>query len=550
MKRSMLLVLVLLATLLVSCGGAGTAPATTILGKWQSELGKYGYEFFDNGIVLETKLSGAQFGGNYTLSDDGKTLMLSNDLGQVSYALSFPDGDTLVTDERARFHRIAPAVAADERPAAQRIVGSWAFNQYAGASADEFTGYDFFPDGTYATYLVGQPSGRGRYEISADGASILMSMEGGESGTRPIKLLNKQTLVFELVNVYLRSADTPARPLPGPIGQEQPGGAAVPAGDGSAPAADGATAVPPPTIGPPPAVKDVAPGQVATVAPYAITVHGAQILEYEPAGFNRTTGKYLVVDFSARNDSAAATGGVIGWSYAILSATGERLNEEGTVGLGFAKALQDQLPDPSCADQRFFPVPTVDLQPGLPFRSSVGFKLTPGLEAEKLQFEVTINQSSPGISFGERKQLGTATFLLSSTRDDTPLPLAQPPAASYSADGLEWSSATLGAAKMVQEQQPCTSVREAVLTVSNTNPKTAGLPLGQSSVYLIAADGHWFAPDSSIFSHVMDGSYALEPKQSKQVAIPFTNTFGVKGAPAALVISSAGSGWHTLAISQ
>ena len=74
-----------------------------------------------------------------------------------------------------------------------------------------------------------------------------------------------------------------------------------------------------------------------------------------------------------RNDGKERTGGPRQWRYAILSSTGERLNEEGRLDFGMTQQYADQSPEgcSSILDARvLIPVTILDLPSGQFYENS------------------------------------------------------------------------------------------------------------------------------------------------------------------------------------
>jgi hypothetical protein len=191
-------------------GESASAPtdlAKALIGKWRSDQVNGTFEFFPNGIAVQTLGSGANLAGTYALSADGKTLQFKNDSGPSAFQVSLSGGDILTVNS-TEFKRASgvAGVANPAQPANQRIVGWWQQGNYDG------TGYDFSADGTYAVYLSGQQEGKGRYQISDDGTLMtLVEPFGTQQGVRQrrVHLLNDAYLILELANVYKRTQDAP-----------------------------------------------------------------------------------------------------------------------------------------------------------------------------------------------------------------------------------------------------------------------------------------------------------------------------------------------------
>jgi hypothetical protein len=505
-KRLVLLLLMAagLMTGAVACGGALSAsPAQQLLGRWEADLGM-GLEFFSNGVFIQTNPSGNRFAGTYTLSEDGKTLVGETN-GSSSRTTVVIDGDK-ATLFGVDFRRAAAAVD-EKRPAKELIVGTW---------SGQGGTYDFHSDGSWAYYLSSpEPTRGGRYTISEDGKAITLSSEAGKE-ERGLSLVTASALVLDPPFVFDRTADTPAQPVPTQLLAE-------------------------PYV--PVELADIAVGQVVEVGPYSLVAHGAQRLTL-PGNYSAPAGEVLGVEFSVRNDGTQRTGGPVSWRYAMLSASGERLNEEGQIRADLAEEFKDQLPE-GCSESfrasAMVPVATIDLPPGAALRTWVFFQITPGLEADDLQLEIQVNEANPGpgISFGERKQLGQVRFRFDGGRDDTALPW-QP------ADGqagpthiirdIQYSDPAIGDTSIAQEGDPCSAERAVSLRAANQQAKTAGVGFAQGTVFILDAAGRLYNPSSTLINRSMSGEYALGPKEEKQISVPFPAAFGTRDTAVALVV--------------
>ncbi len=187
-----------------------SAPANIaegLIGRWHSSQVNGTFEFFPNGIAVQTRSGGATLAGTYALSADGKILQFENDNGLSEFPISLK-GDVL-TVNRTGFMRAGgvAGVAQPNQSATERILGWWQQGDYAG------TGYDFKADGTYTVFLSGQPEGKGRYQVSDDNRLItFVEPFGAQQGVRQrqVHLLNDAYLILELASVYKRTAEAPA----------------------------------------------------------------------------------------------------------------------------------------------------------------------------------------------------------------------------------------------------------------------------------------------------------------------------------------------------
>lgn len=193
--------------IVVEGAAAPTNIAEGLIGRWHSSQINGIFEFFPNGIAVQTRGSGANLAGTYALSADGKTLQFNNDNGPSEFPISLA-GDIL-TVNRTEFMRAGgvAGVAQPNQSVTERIAGWWQQGDYAGS------GYDFKTDGTYTVFQSGQPGGEGRYQISDDGRLItFVEPFGSQQGVRQrqVHLFNDAYLILELANVYKRTAEAPA----------------------------------------------------------------------------------------------------------------------------------------------------------------------------------------------------------------------------------------------------------------------------------------------------------------------------------------------------
>ncbi|GAB4448492.1 MAG: hypothetical protein OHK0015_53280 [Chloroflexi bacterium OHK40] len=513
--RDMLLHMVLVLVLLLSmagCGNVGT-PAQRIVGRWEGSFGN-AIEFYPNQTFIQTNPSGRRFAGTYSLSEDGKTISSESNGSSTTSPISF-EGDTLQIFG-AELRRVGD-VAIPSRSIAELLVGSW---------SGEGGTYDFYADGTWASYLGSDVAASGgRYIVSEDGSTLtLQSMKNGEE-TRPILLVTETTLVMRSPFVFERTAELPTRPFP--QGFLNSAGEAAPE-----------------------TIEDVRAGEVRTIGSYSLVLHQARELTFSASMLNALDGTYFAVELSVRNDGTTRLGGPEAWRYAVLSASGERLNEEAIVSFGVAEEFADQLPG-DCADSLYatalLPVTRGPLLPGAVLRTWVLFQQTPGLDANELQLEVQVSEAEPGFSFSQPEPIGSITFRLDGSTSMDPLPW-QPTRADMGATvgGVAFSEATIGATGEGIAGDPCTAERVVSVRAVNTGAATA-VAIPNGGILLLDNLGRIYTTTGTMSTRSMSGEYGLPPREEKTIGFPFPASFGVRDGVVALILID-GDTWYQLPV--
>lgn len=511
-----LLLLGALLLVLTGCGGRGGSPAEQIVGRWEGTFNNR-IDFFPNGVFIQTNPSGNRFAGTYTLSEDG-TVLSSESNGTASSTPVVFAGDTLEIFgfELSR----AGEVAFDGGPPADLIGGSWV-NSIGGT-------YDIFTDGTWASYdLDGTPSNGGRYAINEDGTTITFaSIEFGEN-ERPLLLVTSELLVFDGNSIYERVAAEPTRPFPSGF-LNSAGEAAIEQ------------------------ISGVLAGEVRDVGPYSLVLHQTRRLNFIGGSYVRFEGEYLAIEFSVRNNSAERIGGPNSWRFAVLSAAGDRLNEEGLQTFGFAAEDADQLPGDCASSSQastLLPISTGDLLPGAALRTWVLFQNTPGLEAADLQLEVQVSQGAPGLSFAEPKAVGLVTFQLNGAVSLDALPWDMRLGQTLDAVTIEdvaYSGAAISGPVEAQAGDPCSAEQMVTLTAVNQGgTNTSALPAG--GFFLLDSQGRTYAPSGSLMMRSFGGEYQLGPREEKQIELPFASGYGVRDQAAAIVFV-VGETWYQISL--
>lgn len=504
-------------TLLVGLWGCGAigggSPAERIVGRWEGDFGNQ-LEFYPNQVFIQTNPSGNRFAGTYTLNEDGTTIASESNGMQSQSPFAF-EGDRLQIFG-AELRRTGD-VETDSRPISEGIVGSW---------QGEGGAYDFYADGTWASYVGSEvATNGGRYTISEDGATLTLQSKRSVD-ERPILLVSPTRLVLSSPFVYDRVADAPTRPFP-PGMLNSAGEAALEE------------------------IADVRAGEVRQIEGFSVVLHQARPLSFVGGGYGALEGPYFGVELSARNDGTAIVGGPSRWRYAMLSAGGERLNEEAVFSFGFAEEFADQLPGDCVSSYYgagFLPVNTGSLLPGAALRAWVLFKQTPGLDASELQFEVQVNAADGSFSFSQPEPTGKITFRLDGTTSMDPLPWQAPDGApqgdTATVGTVAFSEPSIGPVVEATADDVCSSERVVSLRAVNTGAaSTAAIP--PSGVLLLDSLGRAYTTSTSMTTRSMSGEYSLGPREEKTVGFPYPATFGVRDGAAAIILVD-GEKWYQL----